>query len=161
MSSKRPRDDDDQVTDSKRRCTQLDSTNDGATLDETDEDTQVPQKDLHDTPIQSDTMPNIAQKPIPLLTPPITPCAIKSDESFVAICELPSDLVVDKSLPATIQLRALSPPSLVKLEDTNNYQGTIIQPRKVRSVTRDFSNAPQADTGLTSIIDTVVLGKTR
>lgn len=59
--------------------------------------------------------------PIPLLTPPATP-VIKSDESVVQMCEWPCNLTVDNALTSAIQLRALSPSSLVKLEETVHHE---------------------------------------
>lgn len=99
--------------------------------------------------------------PIPLLTPAASPIPIKSDESLVEIYEWPSNLAVDNALTAAKQLRPMSPSSLAKLEEDDQRREaftdlTLTFPRKVRSITRDFTS-PQGDSGLTPILGTMIL----
>ncbi len=100
-----------------------------------------------------DSPVSLESKPIPLLTPPASPVPIKSDESVVEIYEWPSGLAVDNALTAAIQLRPLSPSSLAKLErDEQSMEPFVtLYPRKVRSVTRDFSCV--GETGVTPVLE--------
>jgi len=102
--------------------------------------------------LRGDSPTSLESKPIPLLTPPASPMPIKSDESVVEIYEWPSGLVVDNAITAAIQLRPLSPSSLARLEedDQSNEPLVTVYPRKIRTVTRDFS-CP-GDIGFTSVL---------
>ena len=83
----------------------------------------INQNDEVDSQLAEELLDNITtdecnSNPIPLLTPPATPVLLKSDESVVQMCEWPCNLTVDNALTSAIQLRALSPSSLMKLEET-------------------------------------------
>ena len=86
----------------------------------------------------------ITSNPIPLLTPAASPIPMKSDESVAEICEWPCNLVVDNALTSAIQLRALSPSSLAKLEGKDSFNAQLSEivfpAKRFRSVTRDFSS---------------------
>merc|ERR1712079_94957 len=84
---------------------------------------ESPQNNGEDSQLVEELLDSVSvgecnSNPIPLLTPPATPVTLKSDDSVVQICEWPYNLTVDNALTSAIQLRALSPSSLVKLEET-------------------------------------------
>merc|ERR1712241_974152 len=60
---------------------------------------------------------NCSSDPIPLLTPPVSPVPVKSDENIIKFCEWPSNLAVDNAMTAAMRLRVLSPSSLARLEE--------------------------------------------
>jgi hypothetical protein len=85
----------------------------------------------------------VVHNPIPLLTPPMTPVRLKSDESVVEVCELPYPLPIESAFQSTVHLRSLSPPSISRLDEANSDEALTMTPllfRKARSVTRDFLN---------------------
>lgn len=73
--------------------------------------------------------------PVPFLTPPASPITILGDDGET-ICEWPSNLVVDSAYSSAIELRSLSPSSLVNLEvkDKTMFPLILPIPRRIRTV---------------------------
>ena len=73
--------------------------------------------------------------PVPFLTPPASPTNADGDKGET-ICEWPSNLVVDSAYSSAIELRALSPSSLLKLEvdDKKTHPSILPLPLRIRSV---------------------------
>lgn len=71
--------------------------------------------------------------PVPFLTPPASPITTLGDDGVI-ICEWPSNLVVDSAYSSAIELRALSPSSLLKLEvkDKKTHPSILQLPRTIR-----------------------------
>lgn len=80
---------------------------------------------------------------------------VTSDQNMVEICEWPCK-VVDNALTPPIALGDLSQPTLSKPDDVDYCTESLMNEKKVRSVTGDFSNYQPADASLISTLGALI-----